>query len=92
MEYYHNNQVNDYDPGTATEQHVPSTHMVYEAGSSTPTAVIVQPAHLPFKVVQPASNKQQEIVKMQPLSVTALDSTQPSEPPPKYEEVERHPM
>ncbi|KAL4226130.1 hypothetical protein ACF0H5_014117 [Mactra antiquata] len=55
LEYYHNNSVDDYDRGTAHVENVPATHVVYEAGSSEPSAIIVQPSHVPYMAV-PAGN------------------------------------
>lgn len=68
IEYYHNNKVDDYDRGTATEVHVPATHVVYENGSSTPSAVIIQPSFLPYRVVPPGNQTGNGATTQQPVS------------------------
>ncbi|XP_060555758.1 uncharacterized protein LOC132716491 [Ruditapes philippinarum] len=90
IEYYHNNKIDDYDRGTAITSTVSGTQTVYENGSSTPSAIIIQPAHLPFQLAQPGTQPAACVTKQQSVQ---LPPPYPgvedigTAPPPPYGEV-----
>ncbi|XP_045166221.2 uncharacterized protein LOC123529768 [Mercenaria mercenaria] len=53
FEYYHNNNVDEFDRGTAVTTTVPTTHVIYQNGATNPSAVIMQPSFLPYRLAQP---------------------------------------
>lgn len=75
VEYYHSNNVDDYDNGTAVTTTVPSTQVVYMNGSATPSTVIVQPGFVPFRVAQPNA-------QLPPQYTPNVIMHQPLQPPP----------
>lgn len=89
VEYYHNNRVDDCDRGTAVTTTMPTTQCVYENNSSTPSAIIIQPAHLPYQIAQPGAQPAGHVTVMQP-------GKQPTQfgvvgPPPPYEATTSYP-
>lgn len=75
VEYYHSNHVDDYDRGTAVTTTVSSTHVIYQNGSANPSAVIVQPSFVPYRVAQPGT-----LLAPQPGPNVIMN--QPLQPPP----------
>jgi hypothetical protein len=69
VEYYHNNKIDDYDRGTAITSTVSGTQTVYQNGSSTPSAIIIQPAHLPFQMGQPGTQTAASVTKQHPVQL-----------------------
>lgn len=79
-EYYHNNREHDVDrPCQSAITHQPSVQYVYtQSGSVQPDMVIIQPSHLPYRIVPSANNTFQG-------EKSSSGTTKP-ESPPSYSE------